>query len=172
MDLALFDFDGTLTTRETFPGFVRTAVPPQRLRIGGALLAPVVAGYRLRLVSGSRVRAAVVRVGLRGMRVDEFERRACAYAQAILPALLRPDAIARLDWHCGRGDTVAIVSGNFDALLRPWCDARGVALIASSLEHRAGVLTGRYAGPQCVGAQKTARVAARFDLRRYARVHA
>ena len=68
MDLALFDFDGTLTTCETFPGFVRRVVPRARLRWGGLLLAPLVLGYRLGLVPGTRVRAAIVRIGLRGLR--------------------------------------------------------------------------------------------------------
>ena len=50
--LALFDFDGTITTREMLPDFVRYAVPKWRLRVGGALLMPVVLAYRAGMVSG------------------------------------------------------------------------------------------------------------------------
>lgn len=46
-DLALFDFDGTLTDREMLPLFVRAAVRPTRLRLWGALLAPWLVGDRL-----------------------------------------------------------------------------------------------------------------------------
>ncbi len=52
MGLALFDFDGTITTREMLPAFVYSAVPPQRLRIGKLRLAPWIAGYRFGWVSG------------------------------------------------------------------------------------------------------------------------
>ena len=57
-----------------------------------------------------------------------------------------------------RGDRVAVVSGNFEALLRPWCEAEGVELLASALESRDGRLTGHYAGAQCVGEGKVDRI--------------
>ena len=41
MNLALFDFDGTITTRETFRSFIEFAVPPRRRALGTALLLPV-----------------------------------------------------------------------------------------------------------------------------------
>jgi hypothetical protein len=51
MSLALFDFDGTITTHETMPDFLRRSVPQRRLIIGWLLLAPLVLGYKLRFVS-------------------------------------------------------------------------------------------------------------------------
>ena len=64
-DLALFDFDGTLTTRETFPDFMRYAIARPRLLVGGVLLAPVVFGYRRGWVAGNPTRASIVQMGLR-----------------------------------------------------------------------------------------------------------
>lgn len=138
----------------------------------GRALAPLVAGYRLGLVPGSRVRAAVVRVGLAGMDVGAFEAAAAAYARDALPALLRPEAVARLRAHRERGDVVTVVSGNFETLLRPWCAAEGVGLLASRLEVAGGRLTGRYAGAQCVLGEKVARIRAHHDLAAFDRVHA
>ena len=67
MNLALFDFDGTITTRETFPDFMRFAVAPRRRVLGTVLLAPLIAGYRLGVVSPIRVRDRIVDFGLRGV---------------------------------------------------------------------------------------------------------
>ena len=44
-NLALFDFDGTITTRETMAAFMYRAVPARRQTWGRLLLAPWVAGY-------------------------------------------------------------------------------------------------------------------------------
>ena len=52
MSLALFDFDGTITTHETMPDFVRQSVSRRRLLLGNLVLAPLVLGYKLGLVSG------------------------------------------------------------------------------------------------------------------------
>ncbi|MBX3726794.1 MAG: hypothetical protein KF823_12860 [Xanthomonadales bacterium] len=46
MDLALFDFDGTITHRETMPDFLRAAVRPARLAVGKLLFAPLVLGSK------------------------------------------------------------------------------------------------------------------------------
>jgi HAD superfamily hydrolase (TIGR01490 family) len=170
--LALFDFDGTLTHCETFPRFVRSVVPPERLRWGRWQLAPLVAGYRLGLVSGTRVRAAVVARALTGMPVADFEAAARDWSRRELPALVRPQALARLRAHRDRGDTVRVVSGNFEALLAPWAAAEGVVALGSRLEARDGRLTGRYAGPQCVLDEKVARIRAELDPSRFERIHA
>lgn len=171
-ELALFDFDGTLTLGETFPAFVRSVVPEARQRAARLRLAPLVAAYRLGLASGTRVRAAVVREGLAGMDAAAFEAAAAEWSVRELPALLRAPALQRLRTHRDRGDTVMVVSGNFEVLLRPWAGSEQVLLAASRLEVHEGRLTGRYAGPQCVLAEKVVRIREQFDLSAFARIHA
>jgi hypothetical protein len=56
MDLALFDFDGTITDRETMPDFMVAAVRPMRLVAGKVLLLPLIVGYKLRIVPGTIIR--------------------------------------------------------------------------------------------------------------------
>ena len=172
MNLALFDFDGTITTREPMRDFMYRAVPPRRLACGKVLLAPWVAGYRLGLVSGTAARAAIVRFGFAGVALDAVRNHGAAFATDLLPAVLRPEAMARIRWHRDQGDTVVVVSGALDFYLAPWCHAHGLALICSTLEHRDGRLTGRYLGAQCVGEEKARRVRAAYDLACYGNVYA
>lgn len=172
MDLALFDFDGTLTTCETFPRFVRSVAPPGRQRAARWALAPLVAGYRLGLVPGTRVRAEVVRRGLAGLDEARFNAAARDWAGRELPGLLRPQALARLRAHRARGDTVLVVSGNFEVLLQAFAAAEGAVALGSRLEARDGRLTGRYAGPQCVLEEKVVRIRAELELSRFGRIHA
>ncbi len=172
MDLALFDFDGTITTGESFGPFVKALAPRWRVRLGGVLLAPLVIGYRLGLVSGTTVRAAVVRVAFRGLDADVFDAAARRFADDYLPTVVRPESLARIAWHRARGDRVVVVSGAFAEYLQPWCDAHSLELVASSLERRDGRLTGRYAGTQCVLDEKIRRVREKCDLAAFDRVHA
>lgn len=162
--LALFDFDGTITTHETMPEFVLGSVGRMRRLLGGPLLAPLVAGYKLGWVSGTTIRRVIVWVGYRGLQRAELEAAGRAFARDRLPATLRPEAMRRIAWHQAQGHDVAVVSGGLDAYLAPWCDARGLQLLCSSLQHRDGVLTGHYDGPQCVLAEKARRVLERYDL--------
>ncbi len=171
MDLALFDFDGTLTTMETYPAFVRASVTPDRLR-GRWRLAPYVAGYRMGLVSGTRVREIVTRHAYAGAEPARVDAAGEAFARDVLPGLLRADMLARVEAHRAHGDRVIVVSGAFDVYLAPWCRTHGIEVLCSSLERVDGVLTGRYAGAQCVLDEKVRRVREACDLAGAARITA
>ena len=94
------------------------------------------------------------------------------YAEQVLPRNLRPEAIARLQWHQAQGDSIAVVSASLEPYLAPWCRQHGLELICTRLETRGGVCTGRYVGGDCTGAEKARRVRARFELQRYSQVYA
>lgn len=172
MDLALFDFDGTVTTRETFADFIRFAAPASRTRVGGVALAPMVIGYRLGWISGHRIGAVAIRMGLSGLRHDLLVEQGQRFARERIPPLLRPEMMARIDWHRRRGDQVCVVTGALDTYMRPWCDAEGLELLASKLQYQDTRAVGRYLGAQCVGAEKARRICERFDLGIYPAVHA
>jgi HAD superfamily hydrolase (TIGR01490 family) len=169
--LALFDFDGTLTERDTFRDFVLTAVPRHRKWAGAALLAPVVAGYQLGLVSPVSIRAAIVRMGFTGMPLARAQQEADQFA-ARLPSLIRPQARKRLDWHRARGDRIVVVSAGLELYLRPWCRAESIDLLGSRLQQVRGRLSGRFEGPQCAGREKATRVRAAYSLALYDRIYA
>lgn len=172
MDLALFDFDGTITDRETMADFMSVAVRPARLRLGKVLLSPLIAGYKAKLLSPSLLRAAICWVGFRGVPLHELQAIGAQFARDSLPARLRPEAMARIAWHKARGDVIVVVSGSLDVYLEHWCRSHGLALICSSLQQRCGRLSGFYRGLQCVGAEKARRVMRRFPPAGYPRVFA
>ena len=172
MTLALFDFDGTLTTHETMPVFVRRSVIPRRLLFGHLALAPLIIGYKLRVVSGRLVRRAIVRVGYRGVPVSVLEEAGAAFARDYLPGVLRPEAMQRLDWHRERCHRVVVVSGGLDVYLAPWCQSQGLELVCSALEQVDGALTGNYLGHQCVLDEKVRRLRAACDLQAYETIYA
>ena len=172
MDLALFDFDGTITDRETMPDFVHQAVRPGRLLLGKILLLPLILGYKVKLVSGVTVRSAICFFGFWRVPAQELEAHGQRFADEFLPTTLRPEAMARITWHKERGDTVVVVSGGLDVYLRHWCDEHGVELLCSTLEQRDGKLTGNYLGRQCVRAEKARLVQENFPLTQFSRVFA
>lgn len=172
MNLALFDFDGTITTREMFPDFMRFSVAPRRLAAGKVLLAPWIGGYRMGVVSGNRVRSRIVHFGFRGVPEASVREAGHAFARDVLPGVVRPAALDRIRWHQEQGDRVVVVSGSLDVYLSHWCEQQGLELICSRLESVDGRLTGRYLGAQCVGGEKSRRVRESCDLAAFAAVYA
>lgn len=172
MNLALFDFDGTITTREMFRSFIEFAVSPRRRMLGAALLGPMVAGYKLGWVSPNLMRRCAVHMGLRGVPEARAFALGADFARAELPGVLREHAMDRIQWHKAQGDRIVVVSGALDVYLSHWCREHGLELLCSRLESRAGRLTGRYRGEQCVNAEKSRRVAEAYDLASYPLIYA
>lgn len=170
--LALFDFDGTITTRETLPDFLRLATPPRRLFWGKVLFALPMLAYRCGLLPVRILRSWLIRYAFAGLTRAEIESAGHRFARDILPGLVRPAVQASIDAHRAAGDTVVVVSGGFDVYLAPWCAAQGIDLLCSTLESHDDRLSGRYAGAQCVAEEKARRVRARYDVDAYREIHA
>jgi len=171
MDLALFDFDGTITTRGTYPGFIRFALRPRRKIVAGILLGPLVVGYRAGLVSDRAIRMAMSRIVFKGEQAQHLRRLGERYAAEALPGLIRSVALERIAWHTARGDRVVVVSAALDVYLEPWCATMGVDVICTQLEADGGRVTGRYVSGDCCGQEKARRIRERYTLSEYSAVY-
>jgi phosphatidylglycerophosphatase C len=171
-NLALFDFDGTITHADTFTPFIYYAVQPRRMAIGKAVLSPLIAAYRLGILSASAMRAAAACVGFRGRSEAEIREAGQRYARGSLPSVVRKQALERIEWHQAQGDVVVVVSASLDVYLSAWCKELGLNLICTQLEARGGVLTGRYLHGDCTGKEKSRRVRDEFDVSLYPVVYA
>lgn len=172
MNLALFDFDGTITTVSAFPAFMEVAIAPKRLAIGKCLLAPMLLGYKLGVVGPGIVRRSVAYAGFRGARESAVRAAGLLFSRDFIPRILRDEAMDRIAWHKAQGDLVVVVSASLDAYLAPWCEHHGVALICNTLASQGGVLSGRFLDGDCDGRAKVRRIRERYDLHRFPVVYA
>ncbi|MCX6123872.1 MAG: HAD-IB family hydrolase [Proteobacteria bacterium] len=163
-NLALFDFDGTITTADTFTPFIRYAVAPKRFAFGTVLLSPLLVGYKLGLLSSSLLRKNIVKFGFLGTKELDIRRLGLNYSRLQLDLVVRQKALERIRWHKSQGDTVAIVSASLNVYLSDWCTRLGVDLICSELESHSGILTGRYLGGDCTREEKSKRVRQKYEI--------
>lgn len=172
MNLALFDFDGTITTEDTFTPFLRFAVPAIRQVVGGFVVSPVFAAHRLGLISSPTVRPFVSRIAFQGVRATAIQALGKRYASDVIPTVIRRRAMECMELHREQGDTIVVVSAGLDVYLRPWCDSQGVALICTELEERGGQMTGRYVRGDCSGRKKVELIRSAFSLRQFDAIYA
>lgn len=171
MQLALFDFDHTITTTDTYSRFLRRIATPTQLAQARWSMGPWLVAYQLGLMSAPAIRARATRMAFKNRNFDEIAAHGMPYAREMLPALLRPNMMQRVAWHQSQGHTVTLVSASLDLYLRPWCEQHGLDVICNRLEHRHGRLTGRYAGVD-IGPDKVQHIRARYDLGGFERIHA
>lgn len=163
--VAFFDFDGTLTRRDTLLPFLRLVSGTPKFVAKMAYLSPVLAAYATRLVRNDVAKEIVLTHFLRGMQPDALRSYGRAFVHSILPGLERPEGIERLHWHKAQGHTCVLVSASLDVYLEPWAKAAGFdTWIASSLAlDENGRVSGGLEGGNCFGEEKVRRIKAWLD---------
>lgn len=161
--LVAFDFDGTLTIRDSFTAFLKWRAGPWRHAVGMLRLAPAAAAYVFHRDRG-RLKAAAVREFLRGAPREILEAEARDFAERFSRSLLRPDAVAA--WKRWRAEHVrlVIVTASPELLVAPFARGLGAdALIGTGLAFDSlDRVAGGFATPNCRGAEKVARLKAAF----------
>lgn len=164
--IAAFDFDGTLTRRDTMFRFTAWRRPAAGLAADLLLTLPLTALYAARLVDNERPKMALFARRFAGMPADAFQQLAHEFSETRLPGLLRADAMERLRHHRELRHRVVIVTASPIDWIAPWARANGVAtVIGNTAEVREGRLTGRLSGPNCHGREKVTRLLAQFPER-------
>lgn len=171
-ELALFDFDGTLTRKDSLADFLLWLVGPWPVLRGAVVLAPTLLSHAAGRLDNQRAKERVLTHFIGGWTRDAVVRAGERYAVEQLPRILRPAALERLEWHRLQGHEVAVVTASPREWVEPWTAALGLTLLASELEYVADRATGRLAGANCHGDEKVRRIRGHYDPSAFERLHA
>ncbi len=154
-----FDFDGTLTCRDSFLAFLTWRAGAGRLLAGLPRLGVAALSYGLTRDRGA-FKATVARQLLGDIERDALETQARQFAADQFEILIRPDALNCWREWGARGATRLIVTASPDILVAPFAEMLGAeGLIGTRLKFdERGRLTGRLDGLNCRGPQKVARL--------------
>jgi phosphatidylglycerophosphatase C len=170
--LALFDFDGTITTKDSFLEFLKFHKGGLNFLFGFALLSPYLVAMKLGLIPNWKAKEIVLKYFLNGLSVEDMKNVSADFSAKIIPRLLRSRAMDQIKKHQENGDDIYIVSASAEDWLKPWCDQIGIKLIGTRLELVDGKITGKIDGNNCYGPEKVARVKAEIDISKYSEIYA
>jgi phosphatidylglycerophosphatase C len=157
--IVAFDFDGTMTVRDSFRGFLRWRSGAFEYYFGLLRLWPAALAYLAHRDRG-RLKAAMVRVYLSGLPREVLEREAAEYAAVAAPLLLRPDALKAWRRHRNDGCRMVIVTASPDLLVWPFARGLGADLLLGTrlkIDER-GRIVGALVGKNCRGMEKVRRL--------------
>ena len=175
--VAAFDFDGTLTRRDTLLPFLARGLGWPVFLLALLRCSPWLTGYALRLVRNDVAKQRLMLATLKGKGTLEMQDWTSRWLAHDFPGQLREQALARLTWHQQQGHCCVMVSASPDIYLEQVARQMGFdGLICTAMQIENGKLTGRMNTPNCHGEQKVLRLnswlAARFgaveDLELYA----
>jgi HAD superfamily hydrolase (TIGR01490 family) len=175
--IAFFDFDGTITTKDTLLEFIRFSKGNTRFNLGFLLNSPWLVAMKLKLISNQKAKERILTHFFGKQPVARFKQQCEAFSKQALPHLIRPKALIEFDRLREAGATIVIVSASPEDWIRHWAEEARAELIATRLgiftdnkgETR---LTGRIEGANCHGEEKVNRIRQRFALPDYKEIFA
>lgn len=168
--LVLFDFDGTITTRDTLIEFVRFYRGNKKYLESMVMLAPILALYKLKLLPNWKAKQHFLARHFRGEKIEVFNSRCIEFSMHVLPSLIRPKALEAIRRYSDENVTMAVVSASAENWVSPFCDQEGMLCIATRLEVKDGLITGNLEGKNCYGDQKVCRIREQFDLSAFEKI--
>ena len=157
-----FDFDGTLTTRDTLLAFIRYAKGTRAFLWGFLRHAHLLVLMKLGFYPNWKAKQRVFSYFFKGMSLDVFDAL-CQQFAADNHHLLRPEGIQAVQQAQADGAEVLIVSASIDNWVQPFFPS--VKVVGTQIEVANGRLTGRFLTPNCYGEEKVRRILALYPDR-------
>ena len=162
-----FDFDGTLTTKDTLLEFIRFAKGSGQMFCGFLLFSPLLLLMKLHLYPNWKAKQQVFSYFFKGMHIDDFNALCTHFAEQN-KHLLRPAGIEKVRQAIEEEQaTVLIISASIDNWVRPFFDEidKKIQVLGTQIETTEGRLTGQFTTKNCYGQEKVNRLTALYPHR-------
>lgn len=173
--IAFFDFDGTITTKDTLLEFIKFSKGPFRFYLGFLLNSPWLVAYRLKIISNQAAKERILTWFFRNHPLPAFQQLCDEFATGIMPGLIRPKALREIALLQEKGATVVIVSASPENWIGAWTTHIQASLLATRLELTPTPiprLTGRILGRNCHSEEKVRRIREAYPLSDYNEIYA
>ena len=157
-----FDFDGTLTTKDTLLEFIRFAKGTLAFGLGFLRYTHLLVLMKLGFYPNWKAKQKVFAHFFKGMSIDDFDAL-CQEFAASSKHLLRPKGIEAINKAQSEGSEVLIVSASIDNWVQPFF--ANVKVLGTQIEVVDGKLTGRFLTKNCYGQEKVNRILALYPNR-------
>lgn len=156
--VAAFDFDGTLTKKDSLPLFMRHALGNRAFYYAVLKNSFWISVYLMRLYPNWKAKQRLFASCFKGMEESKFSALGVSFATKY-PDLLRTEAIQSLEKHLAERDKVYIVTASMEVWVKPLLASYpSLTYLTTIPEVIDGKLSGRFASPNCHGKEKTIRL--------------
>ena len=144
--VVVFDFDGTLTTKDTLIEFIKFSCGISKFYLGFLLYATLLVLMKFNLYPNWKKISDFSKLG------EDFAKRS--------KGIKKESIITELNNFREEGASIYVISASIDEWVRPFCIRLGVPnVIGTKVEVDSfGKLTGRFLTPNCYGQEKVCRL--------------
>jgi HAD superfamily hydrolase (TIGR01490 family) len=170
--IAFFDFDGTITKKDTLIEFIKYNNGNLRLWLGLLLNSHYLIGYKLKIISNQMAKEKILSWFYGGLEVSAFRKLCFLFAKERIPSLIRPAALEEIKKLQLKQFDIVVVSASPEDWLNIWAQEYQIKVIATRLLYDKDCFTGKIQGANCNGDEKVRRINEQFDLKLYKIIYA
>ncbi|HKS84185.1 MAG TPA: HAD-IB family hydrolase [Pseudolabrys sp.] len=153
---AIFDLDGTVTRGDTFVAFLVCVLKKEPWRLLRCLRLPYkTAMSALGRIPNDDLKVAFLSAILKGVSRNKIERYAVEFAEKCARDMVKPAALAKINWHRARKHWLILASASVDLYVPLLAGLLGFdQTVCTQVEWAEGRLTGRLLGANLRGVAK------------------
>lgn len=164
--LYFFDFDGTLTYKDTMFLYLKF-YNPTKYSFQYLKHIPLFALLKLKLLDAENVKRSFVSSILKGESEEKINEKSDLFFEKYYPSVLRENALHFIK-NIDRENTESyIVTASLDIWVRPFAEKLQMNLIATKAEFKNGIFTGDFASRNCNGKEKVYRIKSAITGKKY-----
>ncbi len=171
MKLYLFDFDGTLTEKDSMRCFVRHTIPVARRLLAVLRFSVYIALFFLKLYPSGKLKEKYLTFLFKNKTKAQLESEAEDFARCF-KAYFFSDALAKIkQLQSNNAAELCIVSASLDIWLNPIASQLGIPLICTESAFNNNRFVG-FKSKNCYGPEKVNRILQRYNIDDYSEIYA
>jgi HAD superfamily phosphoserine phosphatase-like hydrolase len=165
--LFLYDFDGTITTKDSLFDFLKFSTSSFSYYLGFCVFLPLFLGAKLKFFQRAEVKRRFISFFLKGKSKDELTKLSQGYLEHILNgSMFRETALHSIREHKKEGEAY-LVSASLDIWLTPIANWLDIGLICTKASYSNDIFNGHFSTPNCNYDEKVRRVIEEIKMEDY-----
>jgi phosphatidylglycerophosphatase C len=168
--LYIFDFDGTLTTKDTLFDFLQVSFPFKYKKVFIKFI-PLFILVRFKILDAGNIKQRFISQFLKGKTRSEIEELAQYYFECRKNTIIRPKALEYMRALSNEPNKY-VVTASLDIWVKPFAKYLGMRLISTEAEFIDEVFSGKFATLNCNYEQKVVRIISEIQLTKFNKIFA
>ncbi|SIT23617.1 HAD-superfamily subfamily IB hydrolase, TIGR01490 [Chryseobacterium ureilyticum] len=167
--LYCFDFDGTLTYKDTMFMYLKF-YDSTKYRVQFLKHVPLFILLKLKLAEAEKVKKSFIGSILKGQTQEKIETKSRQFFELHYPRIVRENALDFIQ-NIDRNNTQSLlVTASLDIWVKPFAKELNMQLVSTRAEFKNGVFTGNFIGKNCNGKEKLVRIKEEINNSKYDKI--
>jgi HAD superfamily hydrolase (TIGR01490 family) len=171
-ELALFDFDGTISFKDSMFDFILFSFGKKRFYLAFIVLSFSFFKFFMKIIDSKKMKRIFINYFLINLTKQKIYYLGNQYYQKRINSIIRKKAIDKINWHKSMSHDVYIVSASLDIWLYDWAKEMNIKLISTRLGFKGEKYIGHFDTQNCNGLEKLKRIKCEIDLENYSNIYA